>query len=322
MNHSQDQSASTAARNDSPGDSMSPADVLLAMDIAASLRYDQWGNPRTPGPVRVPVVYDQVPRYVRPQDIFPPPRTPERRSIPDPGSLAPTQCVPYGKQRTPDSGAHASSHLVPSTSGTPGTPKREPRAPSQPQSESTVITRSAPRPMRFPVPLPSDTDPDFRIKIQVQDEIGLRLTLDRLQTESPLNQAIARNVTAANQSLDGKIRGYEVWIQNAYFAAQSTGRMSPSSIPKNPQQGFTVGHLLTILVQKQYKHWKNFMRSATTNGLAELGDLVGPAAGSLKKHSVGWGTVYAVAIRRRKLRDGHWCYFLQLEIRVSEQWRP
>ncbi|KAL7284531.1 hypothetical protein ACG7TL_001823 [Trametes sanguinea] len=173
-----------------------------------------------------------------------------------------------------------------------------------------------------PNPSPRDTDPDFRIKIQVQDEIGLRLTLDRLQAERPLNQAIARNVTAANQSLDGKIRGYEVWIQNAYFAAQSTGRMVPSSIPKDPQQGFTVGHPLTILVQKQYKHWKNFMRSATTNGLAELGDLVGPAAGSLKKHSVGWGTVYAVAIRRRKLRDGHWCYSLQLEIRVSEQWRP
>ncbi|KAI9069762.1 hypothetical protein FKP32DRAFT_1599696 [Trametes sanguinea] len=315
MNHSQHQSST--AHGEGSGNNISPADIILAMDLAASFRYDQWGNPRAPGQVNPPAVHDHVPRYVRPQDVFPAPRPPGRPRTPTQGSLVPSQNALYASgARTPSHGSHALAQRDLPTSERLKTLRPGPRAPVQPQFESTATPPSAARRhARYPIPLPSDTDPKFQVDIHVHGDTGLRLTLDRLRTESPLNQSIARQVVSANLSLDHKIRGNEIWTQPAHFPGETT-RMVPRHTPKDPKRGFTVGHLLTLLVQKQHSYWQRF--ASARNGHVLLKDVVGHAsAGTLKEERIDWGAVYAVAIRRRKTNDGTWCYFPQLEIRIQ-----
>ncbi|CDO74339.1 hypothetical protein BN946_scf184850.g11 [Trametes cinnabarina] len=280
---------------------MSPADLLFVMDVANTIRTDQSGYYNVPPPPTAN--HDGRPLCVRPQDVLLSPRVSgfARSSSRQPPTSSPSPLTSQPSAISPRA-APLGRPLTPQPSAC--TERPQVATPSLPASRSS----------RHPVALPDDADPHFKIEIRVQGHIGLRMTLDRIMVDTPLNQTIVCKVDGADVVMDNEIRGKEVWTQRAHFPGDSS-RATPRRSPKDPKSGFTVGHLLTILVKKQYIHWNNF--EPTRKGFVELRDLIGPAAGSMKHVRVHWESEYAVAIRRRRIKEGIWCYFLELEIRIG-----
>ncbi|KAI0654176.1 hypothetical protein C8Q70DRAFT_540747 [Cubamyces menziesii] len=164
----------------------------------------------------------------------------------------------------------------------------------------------------FRVPLPGVTDPYFKIDIISNGKIGFQLAGDDVRNDSaPVHPYVAQTVDNAMMCLDDEIRGGIIWTQRVYFAQELT-KMTPTD--KRIRPGYTLGHLVTLLLHKQYRHW--FSQVTKSKGACNLQYLVGanvrPEPG---RNPVDWSSLYAVAIRRRPLGSG-WCYFFQLEVRV------
>ncbi|KAH9886246.1 hypothetical protein C8Q73DRAFT_284369 [Cubamyces lactineus] len=105
----------------------------------------------------------------------------------------------------------------------------------------------------FPVPLPHDTDPRFKIDIVANGMIGFRLASDDVRNDSlPVLPYVSRTVDNATMCLDDEIRGSIIWTQRVYFAQEKT-KMTPTDRRIRP--GYTLGHLITLLLHKQYRHW-------------------------------------------------------------------
>ncbi|KAJ8494690.1 hypothetical protein ONZ51_g2176 [Trametes cubensis] len=105
----------------------------------------------------------------------------------------------------------------------------------------------------FRVPLPGVTDPYFKIDIISNGKIGFQLAGDDVRNDSaPVHPYVAQTVDNAMMCLDDEIRGGIIWTQRVYFAQELT-KMTPTD--KRIRPGYTLGHLVTLLLHKQYRHW-------------------------------------------------------------------
>ncbi|KAI0330048.1 hypothetical protein GY45DRAFT_1337120 [Cubamyces sp. BRFM 1775] len=129
----------------------------------------------------------------------------------------------------------------------------------------------------FRVPLPNDTDPRFKIDIIANGMVGFQLGADE-------------SVDNAAMCLGDHIRGNAIWTQRVYFA-QETTKMTPTEKRINTRFGYTLGHLITLLLQKQYRHW--FGQMTKLQGGCSLQYLVGanvsPEPG---RNPVNWSSLW------------------------------
>ncbi|KAH9886251.1 hypothetical protein C8Q73DRAFT_669207 [Cubamyces lactineus] len=169
--------------------------------------------------------------------------------------------------------------------------------------------RVPPPPRHYQVPLPPDTDGLFKIDLTTSGQPGVKLEFQG--TQSNLVQ-ITAFVDDATLCLDEEIPGPVIWAQRVYFAPETTVKMTPMPTPKSPPQGFTLAHLIELLLVKQRRHWATLNRCDRTLQYFVGADDISPQ----ENCTVTRSSMYATAIRRRRLYTGMWCYFFQLEIRV------
>ncbi|KAI0330033.1 hypothetical protein GY45DRAFT_1324292 [Cubamyces sp. BRFM 1775] len=121
-------------------------------------------------------------------------------------------------------------------------------------------------------------------------------------------------------SLEGIIQG-GFYVQRVYFHREKNTEPNPISIFPLPRANrvcdFTLGHLISVLQSMQSEDW----RTQVTNHHGDnLRYVTGLTEGDLPLGKqwtvVRFSDLYATAIRRRRLLDGLWSYFLQLEVRI------
>ncbi|KAI0330044.1 hypothetical protein GY45DRAFT_1324311 [Cubamyces sp. BRFM 1775] len=166
-----------------------------------------------------------------------------------------------------------------------------------------------PPPRHYPVPLPADTDKMFKIDVTVSGQPGTKLEYEGRQSNLVQITNIVDNATLC---LDEEILGPVIWAQRVYFAPETTVKRTPMPTPKRPSQGFTLAHLIEILLVKQRRHWAHLKPCDRTLQYFVGKDVIPPE----ENCTIVRSSLYATAIRRRLLSTGLWCYFFQLEIRV------
>ncbi|EIW53668.1 uncharacterized protein TRAVEDRAFT_23931 [Trametes versicolor FP-101664 SS1] len=110
--------------------------------------------------------------------------------------------------------------------------------------------------VRFPIPLPPGTDPHFKIDVSVDGVVGMQMSCPRRREQ--LNATIAGRVDGAARPMDCVFEpGMHMFVHRAIFSAEMHNIYPKlrTWTHKKPSTGFTFGHLLTILVQKQFVHW-------------------------------------------------------------------
>ncbi|KAI0365018.1 hypothetical protein BV20DRAFT_1125235 [Pilatotrama ljubarskyi] len=200
--------------------------------------------------------------HVRPQDLMlPSSAVPQSHMTREP---APPPSPPAASLRSP-------SATVPQDSAPPPTPP----VPTVRRSERLRVPAPPSKNQRcYRVPVPGDTDPIFRIEINAGGRIGVNVHCKGIFTDVPLNSVYAKtvDVDVLHLRLDGFFPDKVVWVQRAFFFCEKPPRdamLNPS--PKNPGTGFTAGHLLTLLAQKQHRNWLHCYM-----GNMDLQDAVGP----------------------------------------------
>ncbi|KAI0824522.1 hypothetical protein BC628DRAFT_418771 [Trametes gibbosa] len=209
---------------------------------------------------------------------------------------------------------------------------RQPSAPGgststhQPLSSATDARRSkrlhVPPPSSLEVPklpgtryslsLPPDTDIEFKLSVSVNGKRGLSLDCPGLSVNGRLNSTIARAVDGASHIMEHYFLDGTIFTQRAYFAGEPV-ELPPSRSSLMPAK-FTMGHLLTLLAQKQWRHWQK--TAPQWHGQLDLQRLVGRETAPTPGILVPPSAIYIVAIRRRASRKGGWCYFPELEVHV------
>ncbi|KAI9069761.1 hypothetical protein FKP32DRAFT_1599695 [Trametes sanguinea] len=175
-----------------------------------------------------------------------------------------------------------------------------------PTTAASIASVPKPRPLdlRLSIPLPSDVDHTFQIPVNISGQPGLQLARCEWINKQMPNGSITRLVDGADRCIDDLVlhqrlqRGAEVYMT--------------TKLPTDP--GFTVAHLLTLIVRRQYDGWlKTYGR---IRALARLEDLVGRGEAVPPNTEVSFDHLYIVAIRRSDSRDGRLRLFPQLEVRI------
>ncbi|KAI0633991.1 hypothetical protein C8Q77DRAFT_1072720 [Trametes polyzona] len=168
-----------------------------------------------------------------------------------------------------------------------------------------------------PVPLPHDVDTTFRIPVTVAGKPGLRLASCAGATKQVPNEAISARVDGAADCIDPLVRipGKKFIVHRAFFPSQrGTEAYVASKLPD--EAGFTVAHLLTLIVRKQYDGWmKSFGRMRSP---AKAEDVVGWGTAVPPDTEVHYEDLYVVAVRRSNGADGRIRWFPQLEVRFED----
>ncbi|KAI0644034.1 hypothetical protein C8Q79DRAFT_973991 [Trametes meyenii] len=169
----------------------------------------------------------------------------------------------------------------------------------------------------YHVPFPPGTDRAFSVVVTIQGVLGMPMVPPNIYGDARLNTWIATKVDGAEVSWDEEIPpGKFFCTQRAYFAFDSAPKVTPRAAAKNPDAGFTWGHLLTLLAQKQYRHWREIVKASAEKSL-DLVDVVGNARGIARGTlRVYEENLYIVAVRRFQTKYGTWCYFPEIEVRV------
>ncbi|KAI0357896.1 hypothetical protein OH77DRAFT_1422033 [Trametes cingulata] len=133
--------------------------------------------------------------------------------------------------------------------------------------------------LRFPVPLPRDLDPTVKLPITVKGAPGLRIVSCAWINKHMPNQDIMRDVDDAGRCIDDlvEVKARKLYVQRAYVShsTEYTSSMharthrnqfvgqrgADVSTQHPPESGFTVGHLLTLIIRKQLDGWiKSYKR--------------------------------------------------------------
>ncbi|KAI0633992.1 hypothetical protein C8Q77DRAFT_1056091, partial [Trametes polyzona] len=198
----------------------------------------------------------------------------------------------------------------------------------------------APPRICFAVPLPPNTDPEFKIGVSVRGVAGMSLGVYRTRSGHLLNTAISRDVDGADTTLDAMFpAGTPLHVHRGLFCCD-LANIQPklrSWTAKDPSTGFTLAHLLTVIVQKQHNNWVQEVRAfslalpirsftywmlarhrlQSKQGMSPLHELVGlDAAGTERGTLVAFESLFVVAIRRHKRDNGTIWYYPQIEIRI------
>ncbi|KAI0330031.1 hypothetical protein GY45DRAFT_794663 [Cubamyces sp. BRFM 1775] len=190
-------------------------------------------------------------------------------------------------------------------------------APSNPPSTSLSGFQ------RYKVPLPADTDPNFRIRIIASGKVGYGLkaghflSCDRvLRQIGGIENTVAERVYGATVSLESIIQG-GFYVQRVYFHREKNTEPDPIYMfplsRANRVCDFTLGHLISVLQSMQSEDW---YPKVVNNHFDNLRDVTGLTDEGKQWTVVHFSDLYATAIRRRRLLDGLWSYFLQLEVRI------
>ncbi|KAI0643286.1 hypothetical protein C8Q79DRAFT_169902 [Trametes meyenii] len=176
---------------------------------------------------------------------------------------------------------------------------------------------------KFRVPIPDNTDPDFAIEVFSQGSLGMRVDLASGQMHSAAHcviSAIESQVNGATRILDGHFPARDRYLCTASLAfVDDTSIAKPIRALRSPQKGFTLAHLLSMLVRQQYRRW-NKLKLARRH-MIFLKDIVGPReAGEAGDRLVFVEHLYIVGVRRREApfrrRGPSWCYYPEVEIRI------
>ncbi|KAH9886249.1 hypothetical protein C8Q73DRAFT_795427 [Cubamyces lactineus] len=126
------------------------------------------------------------------------------------------------------------------------------------------------------------------------------------------SETITRKVEDAAKCIDDLVGGKRLCVHRGYFPSQR-GTEIYVSTKYPPEPGFTVAHMLTHIIRKQYDGWiKSYGRIGTK---VKLRDVVGPGEVAPPDAEVGYENLYVVAIRRSTGADGRLRWFPQLEVR-------
>ncbi|KAI0666437.1 hypothetical protein C8Q78DRAFT_1059535 [Trametes maxima] len=197
-------------------------------------------------------------------------------------------------------------------------------APVQQQgTPSASSSHSSPPPVKdaityYHVPFPPGTDPVFSVAVTIQGVLGMPMCPQNISGKSRLNTWIAKTVDGMVVNWDKEFPpGEYLCTQRAYFASEPTPKTAPRETRKEPDVGFTWGHLLTLLAQKQYRHWRDVTRTSADGKSVDFVDIVGGS------HGIARGTLrvseenlHIIAVRRFQTKHGKWCYFPEIEVRV------
>ncbi|KAI0330045.1 hypothetical protein GY45DRAFT_1324312 [Cubamyces sp. BRFM 1775] len=168
--------------------------------------------------------------------------------------------------------------------------------------------------LRVPVPLPRDVDTAFSIPITVSGEPGLQIIMCELIMKQMPSETITRMVDNANKCIDDFVGGKRLCVHRGYFPSQRGSEIYVST-KTPPEPGFTVAHLLTHIIRKQYDGWiKSYSR---IKAKTKLMDVVGPGEVAPPDAEVCYDNIYVVAIRRSTGADGRVRWFPQLEVRFQ-----
>ncbi|KAI0824523.1 hypothetical protein BC628DRAFT_418772 [Trametes gibbosa] len=173
-----------------------------------------------------------------------------------------------------------------------------------------------------PVPLPRDVDPSVFFPVRMNTgagrgngQRGLRPALCPNVTKEMPSTAIMDGVQGSSACIDAEIRANAPFIAHrAYFPSQwGTEAYQGTGCP---EPGFTMGHLLTMLVRRQYDGW---IRSCKRiNNPAKIEEIVGATSIIPPGTAVYFTDLVIVAIRRSDGRNGRVRWFPQLEVAFSD----
>ncbi|KAL7284532.1 hypothetical protein ACG7TL_001824 [Trametes sanguinea] len=208
--------------------------------------------------------------------------------------------APYGEIRSAPRGPSGS------------TARREHHHPTTAASVASV-PRHLSMELRLSIPLPRDVDPTFEIPVNIAGQPGLQVARCEWINKQMPNGSIVRLVDEANLCIDDLVVHKRLCVHRAYFPSQRGAETYiTTKLPAGP--GFTVAHLLTFMVRRQYDGWlKAYGR---IRALARLEDLVGRGEAVPPNTQVSFDHLYIVAIRRSDTRDGRLRMFPQLEVRL------
>ncbi|KAH9886240.1 hypothetical protein C8Q73DRAFT_669199 [Cubamyces lactineus] len=173
---------------------------------------------------------------------------------------------------------------------------------------SALTALKPPGGQRLRVPLPSDTDPNFRIGLTMG---GLSFSVPTSLSQFSNGRLLAGflgMIDNASMSLDRYLPGPTVWVDRAYFPLSTESKMMALPEVKEPASGYTLAHLLVLLLNMQSEHW------GTCHDSPELKRFFKPDAPW--SHEAGRLFLLAVAVRRRPHDRSAWCYFLEVDILV------
>ncbi|KAI0654169.1 hypothetical protein C8Q70DRAFT_937227 [Cubamyces menziesii] len=187
------------------------------------------------------------------------------------------------------------------TGGSAGNGRRDDRV------TSALTVLKPPGGQRLPVPLPPDTDPNFRIDLTFDGGQIFRVPTSFSQfNNGQMLSTFTALMDNASLCLDRYIPGPTVWIDRAYFPLSTESKMMALPEIKEPASGYTLAHLLVLLLNMQSEHWGTIRDSPEL-----LSHFKTEAPWS---HRAGGLLLVAVAVRRRPHDRSTWCYFLQVEV--------
>ncbi|KAI0665621.1 hypothetical protein C8Q78DRAFT_552915 [Trametes maxima] len=212
------------------------------------------------------------------------------------------------------------AQVVPPTDGA-SSQTRGQQSPSRPVTTAYI----RPPPLRVPAPLgvrivvPYESeDKSWGIAITVGSIPGLSLCIEGLMRDSPLNPIIANTVDNASMVLDSEFPDNSV-CASALGLALDGKAVRSSTVKKDPPTDYKLGHLLTLLLQKQYRRWLDTAHSEKMDLRAIVGVEEAKRKNLDYRIQVRTEQLYVIAIRRRwagKPATGRWCYFPVMEVRL------
>ncbi|KAI0357898.1 hypothetical protein OH77DRAFT_1519206 [Trametes cingulata] len=167
----------------------------------------------------------------------------------------------------------------------------------------------------FRVPLPPGTD-DYCDPITIRGVSGLRCRDCPKARRMSANAYICAEVDRVGVLLDSVFPEGEVYVHRGWFACDPKPHfLFTSKTSKDPREGFKRVHLLSMMVDKQYRSWfcRKFLEGGTTK---DLQDLVGPTLAPTRGIRVKWEAIHLVAVRRWRDRRGRYHYFPEIEVRI------